>query len=632
MSYTVSEGLMPQFAIIATENNTDVEIRTTTNTTKHPAKFPYKIKLNKGEVYQVVAEFDKNSTCDLTGSIVRANKDIAVFAGHQCAYVTPRIIACNHLVEQMPPLNSWGKHFYLGKLKSRSFYTYRVLANEDETKVFEDSKLIKVLNAGEFYEKNSNKNIQITAGKPILLAQYSQGFRNGDSIGDPMMLLISPTQQFLKHYRFATPINGSWKHYVNVVVPTKAIGTLRLDSIKVDSALFEPLGISRYSLAHINVPFGTHTLECDMPFGMYSYGFGFGADAFDAYGNMGGQSFVDYEPETDTLPPMVEEKILVDRVNLIARDDRIDDTGLRRVEITYNEGFDFSIPQIEEGMPQVQFSASPKDNLSESRAVLNIYDANANNTTITLCYVFDPIIEKYVFVYSEGINELCKPDPGIQIGLFGKGSYFIHSAGFNSTAGYDFKGDFENKSYSSMNLGIYAGRRFFDKINISARFTLQKYSTELLAKGKIDSIRDEHTMLLVPYQEGKTIDITGFNLDANFAAEYFLNNYWYLAGGLNFSLNLSDEVIIKDRILQPADFTFSNNYRERTAPDAPTALSSISSLKFGLSFGTGINFPIFSAFSGFGEVGYILPLNSIISDNDWYVHQFSIIAGIKYKF
>ena len=130
--------------------------------------------------------------------------------------------------------------------------------------------MLKILKEGEYLERNSNQNLQLTADRPVLVAQYSQGFDNGDSIGDPMMLLITPTQQFLKQYRFATPINGSWNHYINVVIPTKAINSITLNGRKLDPKIFEPLGISRYSIAFIPIPFGTHYIKADEPFGMYS--------------------------------------------------------------------------------------------------------------------------------------------------------------------------------------------------------------------------------------------------------------------------------------------------------------------------------------------------------------------------
>ncbi|TNE34892.1 hypothetical protein EP342_02295, partial [bacterium] len=309
MCYDVTDKLMAEMAVVATEDSTEVIITPTVMTDGgHPPGIPFKVMLNEGDVYQVAAANIKPciDNCDLTGSLITSNKKISVFSGHQCAYVPTSIIACNHLVEQVPPLNSWGKHFYIGAFKKRSYYNYRVLANVDGTKVFENSKMIDVLNAGEHLERRVKTSVQVTATNPVLVAQYSEGFDNGDNIGDPMMCLISPTQQFLRKYRFATPVNGYWEHFVNVVAPTNAINSIRLNGIKVDANKFVQLGDSRYSLAQLGVNYGTHVVECDEPFGMTSYGFGYGDDRYDAYGSLGGQSFMEYVEVPDTEKPIVD--------------------------------------------------------------------------------------------------------------------------------------------------------------------------------------------------------------------------------------------------------------------------------------------------------------------------------------
>lgn len=291
VGYTKLSGeLMSAVSVVATEDGTEATITPTANTsTGKRAGQPFTVRLKRGDVYTIYARFESIGTCDLTGTHVTANKKIAVFSGHQCAYVPPKVEACNHLVEQLPPISAWGKHYYLGNLRERSRYTYRVIAAETSTRVFEDSRLVAVLRAGEYFENlNVNRHVQVTADKPILVAQFAQGFRNGDSVGDPMMILVSPTQQFLQQYRFATPINGQWHHYINVVAPTGSIASIRLNGRRIDSTQFSVLGESRYSIAQVAVPFGTHLIKGDTAFGLYSYGFGYGADAYDAYGNMTG--------------------------------------------------------------------------------------------------------------------------------------------------------------------------------------------------------------------------------------------------------------------------------------------------------------------------------------------------------
>ena len=181
-------------------------------------------------------------------------------------------------------------------------------------------------------------------------------------------------------------------------------------------------------------------------------------------------------------------------------------------------------------------------------------------------------------------------------------------------------------------MGLYVGRRFWDRINLSARLSLEKYSGQFSAIGTIDSIRDELTMELKPYQQSKTLQLDGYNFNLNCIAEYYLNNVFYLCGGLDFVLNMSSAVIINDNILQPDDFTFTDGKRSHKAIDAPNKLSSITALRFALSIGCGVNIPLFTSVAGFGEFNYNLPFNSVLNDSSWYLHQFSLMAGIKYKF
>ncbi len=635
MCYNISVGYTPEFAVVATEDSTIVNITPTVRTIKHPAGETFVVRMNKGEVYQVQSADEKFMTCDLTGSLIRANKKIAVFSGHQCAYVPPKIIACNHLVEQMPPIPSWGKHFYLGMLKPRSNFTYRVLANENGTKVFENSKLMKILKAGDFFENTVTNNIQVTASKPVLVAQYSQGFRNGDSIGDPMMLLCSPTQQFLKEYRFATPVNGFWKHYVNVVVPTKYIKTLTLDGNPVDSSMFQSLGLSRYSIAHINVPFGSHSLKAAVPFGMYSYGFGYDKDAFDAYGTMGGQSFIEYEPEKDTLPPVANIKEKEGppepgRTTIIVRDDNVNDSGLRDISFLTKEGVKVKTPSFEEGILQVQFSVEAENPAAPGRLVINATDMALNNSIYTLCYVYDDETESFVYKLNPGEVEDCEVDPGIEIGPFLKISYVNHSADFSKTDGLNPVGTFGDASGMGGFAGIYIGRRIKSNLELSGRISFENYGGILEAPGKIDSIRNPDGGLR-PFQESNLLELTGLSMHIGLTAEYYLRNNIYALGGVNIAFTLSDAINYERQILIPSNYTYSNGKRKINEPGSPENLSSINSMRLGLFGGMGVNYQLNSFLAIFGEGIYTYHLGSLIDDGDWFISQLSFQLGLKYR-
>ena len=632
MCYTVSDGLMPQIAIVATDNNTEVEITPAANLVLHRKGVPFKVQLKKGDVYQFASLFEPNSNCDLTGTLIKSNKKIAVFSGHQCAYVTPNIIACNHLVEQMPPLPSWGRHFYLGRFDTRSNYTFRVLANENQTRVFLDAKLIRTLGAGEFWDSTLKRDIQITANKPILVAQYSQGFKNGDSIGDPMMLLVSPTQQFLQQYRFATPVNGSWKHRINVVVPTAGIKSMKLNGEPIDPKLFKPLGLSRYSIAYIPIPYGSHYIEGDLPFGMYSYGFGFDRDAFDAYGTMAGQSFQDYEPANDTLPPMAEEFKSVNLMKVIFRDDRVDDSGIKNINIVENNGLRIQIPKIEEGSPQVEISVKPEQTGVVSRAFVEAIDLAGNIAEFTICYTLDNRTQVYNFYLIKGKTESCFPDPGYQIGAFVKISGFFHSADFSSSGDISAQGKFGESFGTGGLFGFYFGRKFTNEFAGSARLSIEKYGGTLDAP---DSLIKKVRMPngdLKPFQESRLLRLTGVFIHFGLSGEYFFNQYSYAFAGLNFAINLSKSIELQRQILIPDNFTYTDGTRTHIDPDDTQSLSSLSFLRLGFLAGLGLTYPINHLFSAYVESQFTHHLGNLINDGNWSLNQISLQVGIRYRF
>ncbi len=638
MSYSITDDLLSLFAIVATENATVIEIAPSVETFsgKKPNEI-YRVTLNRGDVYQVAGKRVAGSRLksDLTGTYIKSNKKIAVFGGHQCAYVpsvVPEIIACNHLAEQLPPIHSWGKHFYIGRMKLRSKYTYRVLAHQPNTKIFENANLVQVLNAGEVFEKQTDQDVQVTADKPVLVAQYSQGFKNGDSIGDPMMLLISPTQQFLRKYRFATPINGEWEHIVNIVVPTNSINTMQLNGKPIDTSEFKPFGISRYSIAFLTVPFGTHVIEGAMPFGMYSYGFGRGFDAFDAYGSMGGQSFSEYEPIRDVIPPAADLRVVEGKELLILRDDGRDDTGIKDINILDISNIDFKQPSFIEATPQYAVNISPRVENIEGRLTLQVRDMALNVSVFTICYYYDQYDDVYKFSINEGLDAKCSPDLGYNFGLFGKFSYNFHYPDFSKTGNIAAAGKFLSGSGTSGIFGFLASKVINQNWTLTGKLTLENYSGVISAPDSTKSnVRDIVTGELKTFQEQRNLELTGNYTSVFIGAEYNLNSYMYLTAGLVMSINLTSTINYEKEIIQPNDFTYPNEKRTIKLADYPNELNSINTLRLGLAAGAGVAMPIYRRYSAFMEAGYYQSLMDITHDASWKMNQLSILFGVKVR-
>ncbi len=275
-----------QFGIVAAQNATTVTITPTVTTSGRPAGVPYNIVLNQGQTYLL-----RNTDLapqDLSGSLITSNKPIAVFGGMQCANIPMGYVACDHIIEQLPPTTAWGKNFISVPLKTRTKGdTFRFLASANGTTVEVNGAVVANLNKGQLFETILTTASQIKSNNPILVAQYSNSSSFDNVTSDPFMMLITPYEQFLGNYTFSTPASGFSGNYVNVVAPVAAVGTLKLDGVVIPAASFSAIGSTGFSGAQLNISLGSHTINgSNLPFGIFVYGY----DSYDSYGYPGGQS------------------------------------------------------------------------------------------------------------------------------------------------------------------------------------------------------------------------------------------------------------------------------------------------------------------------------------------------------
>src|SRR6185436_14864521 len=113
--------------------------------------------------------------------------------------------------------------------------------------------------------------------------QYAQSLSFDSQTGDPYMLIVPGYTQFMDRYTVSS-VAGFAINYVNVVVPTAALGTVTLDGVPIAISLFSVIDNSGYSGAQVQVATGSHTLAGPEPFGVSVYGFA----TADAYGSGGG--------------------------------------------------------------------------------------------------------------------------------------------------------------------------------------------------------------------------------------------------------------------------------------------------------------------------------------------------------
>lgn len=275
----------------------------------------FTITLNAGQTYLLSAE---SSYDDLTGSSIVASSPISVMGVTQCAHVPTNRQACDHLAEMLPPVNTWGQSFVLVPLALRpQGDVVRVLASQDNTKVWFAGIEVAELQKGQHYENWSNsinpltQSTEITASAPVSVAQYSTGLSYGDSgYYDPFMMLIPPSEQFLSSYTFVSlgESAGFKKGFVNITAPSNSIETLILNGEELDVTLFSQIGQSGFSGAQVPLTEGSYTMSGSEPFGIYAYGFG----NADSYGYFGGQQFKAINSNGDRFAPNLRLELLGD--------------------------------------------------------------------------------------------------------------------------------------------------------------------------------------------------------------------------------------------------------------------------------------------------------------------------------
>ncbi|XP_013401850.1 IgGFc-binding protein [Lingula anatina] len=241
------------------------------------------VLLNRYQTMQVQNEVD------LTGTKVVSNKPIAVMSGNKRTSVGGGR-GTDHLVEAIPPVNTWGKRFVtVPTAEDREGDFFRVLGGKAGTEVTVratvNSTITKYqLNAGQFLTLDvpSEEYLYIESNQSILITQFCKTSKRSVK-KDPFMMYIPPIEQFASDYTFATVPAGYYPftNFVGVVIKTTEISGLRLDNqtIPIDQwdREWQVIANTEYSANILKVTKGTHLLRHLSPivsFAAFMYGFG----------------------------------------------------------------------------------------------------------------------------------------------------------------------------------------------------------------------------------------------------------------------------------------------------------------------------------------------------------------------
>lgn len=311
------------FAVVGTEDNTVVTVTYSAHTQSGDISGASpgdqrEYTLRRGEVLQVMSALpgdcsegtqytddcngaglqisctycDMGAQYDLTGTRIDSSAPVAIFAGHACALVPYNALSCDHLEEQLFPLQTWGKDYLVARTEPQHQAAYpeepnvvRILSGADGNQItFEPPQSVgstMTLAQGEYVEFEATEDFRVTGTEALLVAQFLVG-QNRYSLptpdvenaywGDPSFALVVPLEQYRTQYGFLAPSTFPL-NYVNVVKPIGEGGAaVILDGVPIPESEFAPT-LGEYGVARLPISGAHHQIESALPFGISVYGF-----------------------------------------------------------------------------------------------------------------------------------------------------------------------------------------------------------------------------------------------------------------------------------------------------------------------------------------------------------------------
>lgn len=231
--------------------------------------------LNRGDVLLLVASGSSgNGACaadDLTGTTVSANRPVAVIGGHACTNMPCASVACDHLEEQLFPIETWGNNYLVSGLRERGAaepsvvrILSRTAANALTFTGIATPAGCAMLNAGQFCEFEAVPDFQVRGTASLLIAQFMVGQGRFNGVGDPAMVLEVPTQQFRSDYVFNVPASYT-QNFLTITYNTMG-GPPQLDGRAV--AAGAAVAGTPYSVARQAITPGSHRMMGGAAFGI----------------------------------------------------------------------------------------------------------------------------------------------------------------------------------------------------------------------------------------------------------------------------------------------------------------------------------------------------------------------------
>jgi len=284
MAQTYNETGHAEVGFVALQDNTVLSMTLPASVESHPPG-PHSVTLMQGQTYQLRGG-------NFSGMMVTSNnKPFAMFQGNSCTEVGVRG-ACDHLYEQCYPTVFWGNHFLLIPTAERTLGDLVLVTSlSDSCRLTLDGVPRTTLMSGQTWQFDipSDTVVYLETSQPVTTCLYFKSSPCDTCLGDPAAVIIQPLEQGVNSAVFqAINTLSTTRHYANIVVPTCAVDSMKLDGDAIGIHFrSHPSGLS---FAQISITPGTHTLT-NSQHGFVAHFYGLGI--YESYAYIAGSAIRD---------------------------------------------------------------------------------------------------------------------------------------------------------------------------------------------------------------------------------------------------------------------------------------------------------------------------------------------------
>jgi hypothetical protein len=253
------------------------------------------VLLDKGDIYQVLS--DTTVRGDFTGSRILSTRPVSIFSGHERAevpiyYSNNNAQSRDHLVEQIPPVDTWGNSAIATPISQADLHgPLRVLSSENDNIVSVNNTVVATLSKGETFEFDQyDKAVFISSTNPILVSQFikSSSYGTGSLYGDPSFTILPSVEQYDTAYTVMCVEDAAFTENLLILTCSiDAVSSIYLDDILIPSTEYISVESTGYVYATIPVTQGVHLLSSLKKFGVVVCGLG----RLDSYSYPGGMLY-----------------------------------------------------------------------------------------------------------------------------------------------------------------------------------------------------------------------------------------------------------------------------------------------------------------------------------------------------